>query len=111
MIVIDIDDVRFPSINHKYYKNFSLRPEYKNFKNLLYIYCVLVKINPPYVVTINCESSIDIDNFIKPIMDALQDKNVIDNDANVLELHVYKTKIKNGMSGRLTVEVETIEKT
>jgi len=109
MIVIDLENIKLPSLNSKYYKNFALKSEYKEFKEFLHCSCIQEKIEPPYKVIINCESYIDIDNFIKPIHDAIENRGVIDNDKNVLELHVYKTQIKRGMAGKLTVEVETIK--
>lgn len=47
----------------------------------------------------------DIDATCKLILDSLQEKGIIDNDSQILELHIYKTVGKKGKDDKIKVEV------
>jgi Holliday junction resolvase RusA-like endonuclease len=109
MIILDVDKIKIVSLNKKYYGNFTLTREYRQFKNSIYN-CLVddVRIDPPYRVAIYVEMYHDIDNFLKPLFDAMQDKGIIGNDRDVIKLLIEKKQIKRGNSGRLFVEIENI---
>jgi len=48
----------------------------------------------------------DIDNCVKPILDACQDAGIFDDDVQVQELHVFRGKPKKG--GGCTVMIEEL---
>jgi Holliday junction resolvase RusA-like endonuclease len=108
MRVIDIDQIKIASINGKYNgsrNGLYLSPVYREFKKELTLRCRLVKIKAPYEVTIEIATATDIDNTTKAILDALQARGVIDDDANVSRLVINKTKIKRGHLGAIKVDV------
>lgn len=113
MVVLNVEGLRIPSINHKFIKRkdgrFILCPAYRQFKNDLTICCRQVKIAPPYAVSIRIRTATDVDAPIKPILDALQAKGVIDDDKHILSLRVIKTPIQRGKGGAVEVIVETME--
>jgi Holliday junction resolvase RusA-like endonuclease len=109
MMVINLENIKFASLNKKYYGNFGLTKEYREFKKLLTLNCLKVKINPPYRVEIIVRAYQDIDNFIKPVLDSLQESGVIDNDKNVESLIVTKDQSKRGELGWIEVYVDTYE--
>ncbi len=47
------------------------------------------------VVSIHIVTNHDIDGLLKPVLDSLQAAGFIDNDKNILELHVFRAKKKN----------------
>ena len=61
-------------------------------------------------MSIFVEGYLDIDNAIKVTLDALQEKGVIDDDKNVLELNIIKVPAKRGTPGSITVYVDPIKK-
>jgi len=101
--VIDIDDVKFGSLNRKYKRNFYLTKEYREFKKLLIYSCKKVKASKPYIIEIRVHCYQDIDNVIKPILDALEFRKIIDNDRNVQEIVIHKNHIKKNELGKLQV--------
>lgn len=109
MLVLDIAEIQIASINNKFRKNSKgqlyLSPEYRQFKTDLTKCCRGVTLKPPYAVSIELSTATDADAPIKAILDALQDKGVIDDDANVLELSVRKKPIKRGRLGSVQVDV------
>ena len=103
--ILDIENVKFGSVNNKYDKNFHLVPAYKNFKELIFWNLLRVKINPLYKIKITTQMYIDIDNPIKPIFDAIQAKGIIDNDKNIVDLQIIKIPIKKGSPGSINIKI------
>ena len=104
MKVIDIENIKIASINNKYgvnrrTGNLFITPEYRDFKALMIASARKYKIDPPYIVQIEIGTYIDIDNCIKPILDALESRGIIDNDKNVLRLDVEKESLKKNQPG------------
>jgi Holliday junction resolvase RusA-like endonuclease len=113
MIEILNIETKLPSVNKKtcvsrntgrYYNN----EEYENFKNIIFLLCKKVKIKKPYFVKINIETHVDIDNPIKPILDAIEKAGVIENDKYIEKLHINKKRIKRNEQNKLKVCVGTI---
>jgi Holliday junction resolvase RusA-like endonuclease len=110
--VLSLESCKIPSINHKYLISkrtgkFILCRSYREIKRLLTDKCKAVKIAPPYRVEIYIETSCDIDNGLKVILDSLT--NAIDDDDHILDLRIIKKKIKRARPGKLLVTVESIE--
>lgn len=98
-LILSLKPVKLPRINEKFYKNFSLRPEYRDRKELITREIKqqseeLPKIFPPYSVLVNVGTHLDIDSWNKPVWDAMQDAKVIDNDKNILHVEIFKTVVK-----------------
>lgn len=115
MKVVDIENIKIPSINNKYGYNpksgkLYLNGPYREFKKLLVSHCVDISIAGPYSVSIFIEGYLDIDNAIKVTLDAIQEKGVIDDDKNVLELNIIKVPAKRGTPGSIAVYVDPIKK-
>jgi Holliday junction resolvase RusA-like endonuclease len=106
--VISLDNVKFASLNKKYYGNFGLTKEYREFKKLLILSAKKGLIKPNYDMTIRVSMYQDIDNIIKPIMDSLETAGIIDNDKNVLSIDIFKLPIKRGQLGKLEIWIGTI---
>ncbi len=62
-------------------------------------------ITGPVSVLITHRSNFDIDNLTKPILDALEDAGVIENDRNVRRLHVESERKGRGELDGIVVEV------
>ena len=108
-LIISLSEIKFGSLNKKYYGNFGLTKEYRSFKDLLIASAKKIKIKPPYSVLITVSMYQDIDNIIKPILDALQTKGVIDNDKNVHHINISKYPIKRGELGSICVFVDNMK--
>lgn len=108
MVVLDIEKILIVSINAKFYRNFSVTKEYRNFKYEIMLSLKRVKIESPYEVMIYAETYLDVTNFEKAIIDCLQESNIIDNDRNVLLCITKKIPIKRNAAGRLKVIVNTL---
>ena len=112
--MMTVVDVSCPlcSVNKKYLKAKSgrliLSPEYRAFKETVAAYCRQVEFKPPYRVEIEFIGREDIDNIIKPILDALQLSGVIKNDRNIAQLEIVKHDKKKMDDNRLIVKVGTI---
>jgi Holliday junction resolvase RusA-like endonuclease len=106
--VIDLENVKFVSLNNRYRGKYHLTEEYKVFKELLFVVAKRIKIDPPYSVRIDAKCYHDIDNFIKPILDTLQKVKIIKDDKLVEHLLVNKEPGKRGRPGRLEVYVESL---
>jgi Holliday junction resolvase RusA-like endonuclease len=106
--VIDLKNIKFGSLNNKYKGNFKLTDSYKTFKEEIFYNIKRGKIKPNYAITIQCAMYHDIDNIIKPIFDALQKAEIIDNDRNILSVDMFKRQIKKGKPGSLEVWIETV---
>lgn len=112
MEVINVQNVKIPSINQKYGVNrktgrLFLNRDYRLFKEALSLVCSKKMLPSPYKVLIEIENYGDIDNQIKLIQDSLQG-NCIDNDNNIYELIVRKTPLKRGKCGSIKVFVESL---
>lgn len=110
---IEMNDFMLKSVNNKYklVKGvFKLRDEYKNFKKALFYHVKRPPeiLKPPYKVIIEKKTYLDIDNAVKPILDALKGR-VITDDRDIEELHVYKEKRKKTYPSSLVVYVESIK--
>lgn len=110
---IEIDEIHLKSINDKFTKTktgkFTLTAKYRIFKQILDF---KVKrppkiIKPPYKIIIYQKTYLDIDNAIKPIIDSLKNRVIID-DNDVEALHVYKEKRKRGAASSLVVYVDSL---
>ena len=85
------------SVNRRYYKNFSLTKEYRQFKlDLGWKAKEAMQGQEPLKCPIKCEIIIyykgrnpDIDNYAKPILDAMEGI-VFDNDCQIYELVLAK---------------------
>jgi Holliday junction resolvase RusA-like endonuclease len=108
MKVIDIENIKIPSVNRMRIKMQVLSKEYRLCKKMLSNICIMEKIKGPYRVEIYINTYKDIDNCVKMIIDSMADAGVIDNDKNVVQLYVSKFKIKKGHPESLYVKVETI---
>jgi Holliday junction resolvase RusA-like endonuclease len=116
MKVLHIENCKFASLNNKYQIDrrtggLFLSKEYRIFKDLLLKNCWPIKIDPPYRVIIEAECYHDADNFTKPVIDALEEKGVIDNDRNVLNIQIVKTPIKKNLAGKIIVYVDNLNDT
>lgn len=105
---IDFDNIKIPSINDKFGFNpkshkFYLNDNYRKFKELISKSVRIKNIPGPYTVIISSKSYQDIDNAIKCILDGLQAGGCIDDDKNVLELHVRKIPV--GKKDRQTLSI------
>jgi len=112
LIVLESDNIKLPRVNKKYNKNFSLTKEYRAGKRLLYTLIMLnclPTVEGPYAIIINVGTHLDIDAFCKPLLDSMQDANLIDNDKNVLALCINKTKVKRNQPNYIKVELFNIE--
>lgn len=105
--ICEIENIKIPSINKRYYKNFSLTKEYKAFKQELFYSFITCQIDPPYAVHIIIETYLDIDNIIKPVLDTMQDRGIITDDRYIVNIQVSKIPIKKGRPGKITVYAET----
>ena len=109
MQVLFLNSVSLPRINDRYNKNFSLKRIYTDRKAYL-VWNIReqagnVKIDPPYAIKIEVGTHFDLDSFLKPLFDALQDVKVIDNDKNILYLEVIKAPVKRNENNWIRVEV------
>lgn len=112
MEILALESVKLPRINNRYYKNFSLKKEYTEAKEILKREMLLRKthtLQSPYSITIDVGTHYDIDSFVKPLLDAMQDVKIIDNDKNVCKLSINKTLVKRNEPNWIIVNVETIQ--
>jgi Holliday junction resolvase RusA-like endonuclease len=110
MIILDLKNVLLPRINDRYNKNFSLKNSYRLKKNnLLNEIRIQTQKMPllesPYYVNIQVGTHLDIDSFIKPLLDSIQESGNIDNDSNILDLRIIKTKLKKTEKNWIKVEL------
>jgi len=112
--VVNIENIQLASVNRRTGYNSKtgkhfLSPAYKSFKKEVFFSARKVKIAPPYRVMVELSTAMDADNTLKAVFDALQEAGIIEDDKQVLQLHVYKRVGKRGAPGRLQVFVDTIE--
>ena len=117
MIVLDVDNIKLPSINQKFgginpkTGKFFTAGHYKwmsnTITNLMKAYNNIGAVPAPYSVKIEVETYLDIDNYIKCVIDSLTRSHIIGDDKDVLHLEVYKKYRKKGGGSRIKVEVNT----
>ena len=110
MMILDLNSVQLPRVNERYNKNFSLTNAYRDKKQNLIDEITLncrgmKKVKSPYVVLIQVGTHLDIDSFVKPLLDAMQKAEVINNDKNVLALTIEKTTVKKNQDNWIKVEL------
>lgn len=115
MVVLMLPKVELPRINDKFNKNFSLKQTYRSKKENLVREFIKQnqgqeKIKPPYLVKIDVGTHFDIDASIKPIFDAMQDAELIDNDKNILKMIIEKEKVKRNEDNWIIVTLLHYEK-
>ena len=119
MKILDIENIKLPSINNKFgldkkrMRLFVLK-EYSDFKMLIHDYAITTvagqeRIEPPYHVHVEYSGYVDIDAFIKPLLDGLESAGIIENDRYVQKLTIEKTPLKRGQLGCLEVWLEQYE--
>jgi len=94
--VIDLKNVTLLQVHHH------------SFRRMITGLCSKTKIKAPYSVRVEIETSGTINNKIDPILNAIEDAGVIDNDENILTLVVNKSPLRRGSPGALRVYVGTI---
>ena len=85
-----------------------LSPEYRNFKSFLIFNYPEICLKSPYAIDIKIACYHDIDAVIGCIFDSLQEAKIIDNDRNILRLHIEKEVIKKGKLGKLIIDIDEI---
>lgn len=100
--ILDIPKIKLASINQKYNKNFSLTDEYRNFKEIIFYHTTKIRISGFFNLQILTETPLDIDNFTKPLIDAISTKLEVD-DKNLINFTIEKYYCKKGQPGRLVV--------
>jgi len=117
MKILDVQNIKIPSVNGKYSVNHNtgrlyLSKKYRAFKDLMETlivqFAIDTKIDPPYSLRINVSTAVDIDNFLKPLIDSLQQARLIDDDKNILRLIIEKKPVKRGELGSLQVFLNTL---
>jgi len=117
--ILDIENIKLPSINNKFglhkkrLRLFVLN-DYSDFKMLIHDYAITTvagqeRIEPPYHIRIAYSGYVDIDAFVKPLLDGLESSGVIENDRYVQKLTIEKTPLKRGQPGNLEVWLEQYE--
>ena len=115
MEIINLRKVKLASVNQKYILSrgrMILSPVYRQFKNFL-ISILFPKVQnyskkQSYALFIDVRSNLDIDNMIKPIMDAVFDA-IDDNDRKVNYLVVRKETCKRNEENCLRVSIQEWE--
>jgi Holliday junction resolvase RusA-like endonuclease len=115
MVVLMLPKVELPRINDKFNKNFSLKQTYRSKKENLVRRLIddnkgLEKVKPPYQVEIEIGTHYDIDSCIKPLLDSMQDAELIDNDKNILKMIIEKEKVKRNEDNWIIVTLIHYEK-
>ena len=106
--VIDIDNIKFISLNKRYRKNFSLTDEYRAFRDEIMLSIKKGHVKSPYSMIIEMRTYHDYDNVLKLIGDCLEKTGVIDNDRNIHHVVIEKDPIQRGKAEKLIVYVGTL---
>ena len=114
MLIVDIENIKLPTINNRYGVNSKtgqlyLSSEYRRFKRDLVNCCRKVIILPPYSIIISQKTYKDIDATIKILLDSLQQARVIKDDKFIINLHIIKIPILKGQPESLKIDVEHID--
>jgi len=112
MEILSVESIELPRINDKFYKNFALKNSYRtkkeNLTRLIKAHTIgAEKIAPPYAVMVSVGTHLDIDSYIKPLFDSMQDAKVIDNDKNIHRLVIDKDPVKRNVPNWIIVELFT----
>ena len=108
--IINLDNVKFPSVNHKMgynpkTKQFFNNKDYSDFKELIKTSAAKIKIEPPYKMLVEMGTVVDYDNCLKPINDGIAAAGVIDNDKNIVSVRIEKEIFKRNQPGYLRVYI------
>lgn len=93
--ILDLSLPKLPSINQKYIsRRFVVSKAYRDFKELVFYSTKSFDATgiKEFAIMISIKTRIDIDNAIKPILDAVSQK-VKFNDKDISMLQVFKSKI------------------
>jgi Holliday junction resolvase RusA-like endonuclease len=104
--LMDIKNIEIITANKRLipaHGRFISNPKYTAFKKHLFAMTRNIKLKPCYRISIYVECFCDIDNVIKPVLDALQMRGVIEDDKDVVMLEVDKTAIPKNKQGRIVV--------
>lgn len=104
--LININNIKIVSANRRLIPGTGRmvnNPEYTAFKEHLMAMTRKEKLQPRYRIVIKVTCYQDADNVIKPVLDALQKRGVIDDDKNVRFIEVEKTIGKRGAPGKIHV--------
>jgi Holliday junction resolvase RusA-like endonuclease len=114
--ILDLKNIKIASVNKKYGYNpksgkLYLTKEYKDFKNLVTKSVIIPNeiIEKPYCVKVEVETPHDIDNYLKPLFDALEKSSIIENDKYICKLTVKKKTIKKGTKSSIRVFLGSCE--
>ncbi len=117
MVVLNAENISLPSVNKKYNYNPKVGKLFlaKEYREACKILKILMRKNcgvlqAPYEVIINVETYLDIDNFLKPLFDVMQELEIIGNDRDIIRLEVNKKPSKRGSLNKLRVEVNSYGK-
>jgi Holliday junction resolvase RusA-like endonuclease len=106
--VINIDNIKFVSLNKRYRGRYHLSDEYKAFRDEIMLSIKKGHIDSPYAMLIQIHTYLDYDNVLKLIGDCLEKTGVIDNDRNFHHVTIDKYPIQRGKLGKLIVWVGTL---
>jgi Holliday junction resolvase RusA-like endonuclease len=106
---IKISEINLCSVNDRYTKGFYLSKKYKKCRDNLVLLFKSIKAPGEKPLTGNigmvviCEQYADIDNYLKVILDSCEKAGLIDNDGNITDLHVLKTRAKKGALNNMEI--------
>jgi Holliday junction resolvase RusA-like endonuclease len=118
--IIDLENIKLTSINSKFcvgkkrgkdgklHSNLYLSKDYAEFKKIITESVIKVFVKKPYEIKIEYSGYVDIDAFIKPLFDGLEDTEIIENDRYIEKLEIIKKPIKRGKLGTLTVFINSL---
>lgn len=110
--ILELDNIKIPTINQKYgfspkSRKLYLNHDYRKFKELLHYSTTSGLLDPPYEIVIEIKTYKDIDAAIKVILDSLEGV-VIENDKFINKLTIFKIPIKKGSLESLRILGRTI---
>jgi len=105
--VIDIPEIKIIGKNRKFIKNYITSPEYRIFRAHIFYECKKLKLSPPYHVYMEFTMAHDVDAPVTAVLDGMQ-KRVFENDKEVDELMVRRTRCKRGQLGSVAVWIGSI---
>lgn len=109
MYHVKLNDIKLCSVNERYTKNMHLSKKYRQCRNELIMLFRSIKgagekpLSGDIGMVIICEQYADIDNYLKVILDSCEKAGLVDNDSNITDLHVLKTRTKRGAMNNLEV--------
>jgi len=106
-VIFDEKNIPLVSVNRKNtrYHNgiIGTSGSYASFKKMIQFLSRRTKVHGPYAAIIEYSGKVDIDNFLKPTLDALQSAEVISNDREIECLVVFRKK-RNENSLKISIE-------